>query len=248
MRRIVIAALVALAACGSIKDEPLTERTMDRVRESADLTEQDRSLLAGYMARTAFARMQKGDTTPNFYDADVTVGQAIEAQRLHVHQDSARRAAETRAREDARRRREAELARARAVASVTVTGKRRHPRSTEALRFSDHAVLSVAVANTGDRPIAGIKGRLVVRDLFDDGVIALEFKHDDALAPGARASVERFYEINPYIDREARFYGTEFEKLRISWEPRTLLFADGTRLDLPEPEPASALDDLPRLP
>ncbi|HEX6040524.1 hypothetical protein [Longimicrobium sp.] len=248
MRRLFIAALVALAACGTIKDEPLTESTLERVRESTDLTERDRGLLADYMARTAFARMQKGDTTANFFDPDVTVGEAIEAQRLYAREDSLRRDKEKREREAARQRRDAELARARALASVTVTGKRKHPRSTEAMRFSDHAALSVAVSNTGDRPIAGIKGRLVVRDLFDDPVIGLEFKHDDALAPGARATVERFYEINPYIDREARLYATDFEKLKVTWEPRTILFADGTRLDLPEPEPADPLADLLRLP
>jgi hypothetical protein len=250
MRRLFIATLVALAACGGgIKDAPLTEHTMERVRDSKDLTETDRTLLAGYMARTAWDRMQKGgDTTPEFFDENVTVGEAIESQRRWAAQDSARRAGERRQADEARQRREADLARARSAASVTVTGKRQQPEDPQAGRFSHHAVLTVAVANTGDRAITGIKGRLVVRDLFDDDVIALQFKHDDPLAPGARATGERFYEINRYIDEQTRLYGMEMEKLRFTWEPQTILFADGSKLEVAEPPAADRIGDLLRLP
>jgi hypothetical protein len=244
MRRLLIAALAVLAACGGIKDQPLTERTMDRVRESKDLTEQDRTLLAGYMARTAWDRVQKGDSTPDFFDPDVTVGEAIEAQRRHVHADSVRRAGEDRAADQARQRREADLARARSAVSVTVSAKRNLPSDANAGRYSNVAVLTVGVANTGDQPVTGVKGRLVVRDLFDDEIIALEYKHDDPLAPGARAQAERFYEINRYIEDHGRFYQTDFEKMKVAWEPQVILFADGTRLDVAEP----AREPLFRLP
>lgn len=248
MRRLLIAALAALAACGSIKDQPLTEENVKKLRESKDLTEKDRSLVASYMARTAFARLQKGDTTDMFFDDRVTIGQAIEAQRKYEHDDSVRNAATRRAADEARKRRQAQLAEARGMVSVTVTGKRQHPRSTQAMRFNDHAVLSLAIANTGTRPIAGIKGRLLVRDLFDDEIVSLQFKHDDPIAPGARATVERFYEINPYIDEQARLYATEFTKLKVTWEPQTLLFPDGTKLEIPDNAAENLADALMRLP
>lgn len=234
MRRTLIAALaLAIVACGNIKDQPLTEATLTKVRDSRELTPRETDLLAGYMARTAFTRMMKsGDTTANFFDAKVTVGEAIEAQRQFLHDDSVRVANEKRAAEEAVRRREAELQRLRGIVTVTVAGKRQQPRNADAWRFNDYTVLSISLSNTGDKPVSGVKGRLIVRDLFDDEVITLGFKHDDALAPGARATVDRFYEINPYIDDEVKLYRTELEKLRITWEPETLLLADGTRLEL----------------
>jgi hypothetical protein len=235
MRRILIATVAVLAACGDIKDQKFTESAFEKFRESPQTTETDRTLAAAYMARHAFAQVTKGDTTPDFFDESVTIGEAIEAERKRVAADSARKDTERRAADDARRRREAELARARGMVSVTVTGREKRPRNSQAYRFNDVAVLSVALVNNGTQPVTGVKGRLVVRDVFDDEIIRLEYKHDDAIAPGARVVTERFYEINPYIDREVRLYQTDFDKLRITWEPQTLLLADGTRLDVAEP-------------
>jgi hypothetical protein len=235
MRRILIAALVlAAAACGNIKDEPLTQATFAKVHDSHELTPRETELLAAYMVRTAFGQMLKsGDTTTaSFFDKNVTVGEAIEAQRKFVHDDSVRVANEKRAAEEALRRREAELARLRGIVTVTVAGKRKQPRNSDAWRFNDYAILSISLSNTGGKPVTGVKGRLIVRDLFDDEIITLGVKHDDAIAPGAHTVVDRFYEINPYIDREVKLYQTELEKLRVTWEPETILFADGTRLEL----------------
>jgi hypothetical protein len=235
MRRILIATLALLAACGDIKDQKFTEAAFQKFKDSPETTESERSLAAGYMARHAFAQVTRGDTTPDFFDESVTIGEAIEAERTRVAADSARKAAERRAAGEARQRREAELARARGMVSVAVTGMSKRPRNAQAYRFNDVAVLSVALVNNGTQPVTGVKGRLVVRDVFGDEIIRLEYKHDDAIAPGARAVTERFYEINPYIGREVRLYQTDFDKLRISWEPQTLLLGDGTRLEVAEP-------------
>lgn len=235
MRRILIAALaLAVAACGNIKDQPLTEATLAKVRDSRDLTPRETDLLAGYMARTAFSRLMKsGDTTANFFDANVTVGEAIEAQRKFLHDDSVRVATEKRAAEEALRRREAELQRLRGMVTVTVAGKRQQPRNTDAWRFNDNTIFSLALSNAGDRPVAGVKGALVVRDMFDDEIIRLGYKYEEQpIAPGARVVDDAFYEVNEFIDDHVRLYQTPLERLKITWEPESIVFADGTRVEL----------------
>ncbi|HEU0015801.1 MAG TPA: hypothetical protein VFQ45_19135 [Longimicrobium sp.] len=231
-----LALLLLAAACSDVRDQPLTARTVAELKGADQLNAEERGLLVSYMLRATLGTtgLLGGDTKGAKLDGSVTIGEAIEAQRKFVRDDSIRAANEKKAEEQRLARRNAQLAEMRRAVTAAVVGKGFQAADTRNFQFQDYITFRLEVANNGSKPISGIKGGFVFRDQFDDEIISIGYKHDETLAPGAKATVNKVYDYNQYMDDHRKLRETPLDKLKVTWEPETVIFTDGTRLELPK--------------
>lgn len=104
------------------------------------------------------------------------------------------------------------------------------PKDTDAWRFDDYVSLDFVVTNNSQKDIQGYKGKAMVDDIFGDRVIVLSHKNDELLKAGETKSYNMYYEINPYIDSQLKFFNTSLDKLKITWDTTAIVFADGTSI------------------
>ena len=219
-----------IVGCNDVKNQPLTAATMEQIGETDALSEEETELLAGYVMRTGMARAMSGeDAETAFEDPSVTIGDAIDKQRDWVENAETRAAQERQAAEEALARREQDLMRLRNLVQVTAVDK-----SFNSGRYgSDWIQMTVSINNTSDREVVGVKGGLTLNDMFGDKIVGMEIKHDDPIAAGERVIERMDYDYNQFINEHATWRSTDLDKMQIVWEPETIIFADGERLEVP---------------
>lgn len=230
--RLLCLVLIAIIAsgCNDVKNQPLTTESLQQAGEADALSAEESELLASYMMRTGMARALSGeDAETAFEDPSITLGEAIDSQREWVQNAEARAAAERLAAEEALARREEELTRLRNLVQVTVVEKTFH----QGRYGRDWIQMTVSINNTSDREVVGVKGGLTLNDMFGDRIIGMEIKHDDPIAAGERVIERLDYDYNQFMNDHATWRSTDLDKMQIVWEPETIIFADGERLEIP---------------
>lgn len=228
---VLLIVFTALCGCGGVKSKKITEankgKIFEEIKNSHDLTVEEVGLLQAYVIRTslqdAFAGRQPS------IPVGKTVGQVIEDQRTFMKQaaDEARqdslRAASARAEEE---RQQAIL---RQAVTVTVFEK-----GLSRGEYESSMMCKVSMENHSGKDIRGFQGSLVFRDLFGDQVIRFGLKEDEVLKAGQSRRVTRYWDYNQFMDDHNRWVGTKLENMKIAWEPKTVLFTDGSSLQAGE--------------
>lgn len=243
--RILLSLLVIaflFGACGTdVRDQPLTMAAIEEHQEQVkeELTDEEKQLLMAYVARhtmgdafaAAFSGEDPGENAKDILaenlDGSVTIGKAINKQRTWREEQEARRAEEQRRAEEAAAQREAELERLRGLVSVNVVEK-----GFREIDYSDYITLEVVIANNSEQDVEGVKGRLVFNDIFGDEIMSVGIKEDQPVA-AAEQRVERYtLDYNQFMDDHKKLRNTDLDRMEVDWEPMTILFSDGTRVDV----------------
>jgi len=209
-----------------IKQKPITTKTLEEVKDSKELTEKDKELVAAYLIRTGIKKALLGEDPMAAIDSNLTVADAIEKQRQWILEDSIRSAEEKRLAEEALRKREAELAKLRGMVIVSLLKK-----EFMEYTYEQYVTITIAIANNSDKAIQGVKGALRLEDMFGDPIITLQIKHDQKVSAGKRIITKASYEYNQFSDSDKEFRFTPLEKITAKWEPEVIIFADGTRFE-----------------
>jgi len=191
------------------------------------LSEEDRKLLAGYLARAKIGEVFGGKGVP----IGTTIGNGIEDQRRWLAERE-RKEAEAAALQEKlqgeRARRAAELDKA---VLVTLVSKRQVPRDFESRRYSDYQEFKVGVKNTSAKPIAGVSGSLEFIDIFDKKVGGVSFRITENLQPGGEVLWTGGRDYNQFIDHQKAVWNLEPGKFKTRFVPETIVFADGSKLE-----------------
>jgi hypothetical protein len=97
-------------------------------------------------------------------------------------------------------------------------------------RYEDVITLSFAYQNKSARDIRAFEGSVTFMDLFGDTVYAANLKVDDPLKGGQTRREERSIKYNQFNDHQQKFRATDLENMKVSWQPKTVLFGDGQAL------------------
>ena len=114
-------ALIA-AACTSAKDKKLTEKNIEAIGRTNELTGEEVGLLQAYVVRTMMTRALNGGGS-NLLDSSKTIREAIAEQRKWMRDDAVSTANAKAEADAALRRAEEEAARLRGVVTVTPVRK-----------------------------------------------------------------------------------------------------------------------------
>lgn len=220
--------------CTKLKDKTITEDNraaiMKDLKESKDVTDEERHLLLGYLLRNGLkdAFAGKEPSLP----AGKTIQAMIDEQRAFLAAEKAREEKEAALREQARAE---ETRRRRALQdalTVTIFAK-----GMSEEQFRKNIVIKCAYENQSGKDIKGFKGSLVALDMFGDTITTLGIKEDGALPAGQTKQVVLTKHYNEFIDTDRKFASIDLDKMKVQWMPDLILFADGTRMAAGAAEP-----------
>lgn len=222
---IIVPALVACSVGSNVKSIKFTKENKDQVLEavkkSKDLTGEEVGLFTAAMVRYALS----GDSLEG-----KTVGQVIAEQKKIRDDAEARAQEERRLAEEARKKEEALAAEIRKYLILTVYEKGFLARDIYAGRYEDYITFKVAAQNTGTRSIRGFRGTVIFKDLFGETIKEVNLSEDTGLGPGEKKNYEYTLKYNQFIDSDVKLQEKALSNMKVEWQPKTVLFTDGTKL------------------
>lgn len=234
MKKLLLLALssVLLAACSDPKEILLTqasdiEKNAEKIQK---LSDEEKKLLVGYVFR-AEAGSIFGQSSQAAYG--ITVGKAIENQKKFIEDQKAKEAATKAAEEKARK--ELEIQRAKLNDAINVIFVS-HEFIKGEYSFQDKILFNIKFINNSGKNITGTKGVTIFSDKFGDVIKRIELKNDfnengGKLEAGKEFTFVGNMDVNQFINEDVKLAETPTSDLKFTYEPETVLFEDGTKLE-----------------
>jgi hypothetical protein len=231
-KTLVFAAIVActLAACSKPEDTiiPSDSKNWDTqlAPEVKKLSEADKQLLTGYLVRAKMGEAFGGAPMP----VGTTVGKGIERQKKWLAKQEAQKA------EQERLKKEVEAQKAAAAAelskSVVMVFLSQHivPKDIYAHRYRDEFLIDVAVQNSSQKPIKGVKADLVFKNTFGETIYTSGLTIEESIQPGGRTTWEGGHELNEFMDTDKKLMNLQEGSYTTEIRPTMVVFADGSHI------------------
>lgn len=227
-------AAVLLAACSKATDTIIPSDMSKWDAELAPivkkLSEEDQKLLIGYVMRAKVGQAFGGKEG---IPMGTTVGDALDNQKKWMAEEE-KKAAEAKALKEKMLKEQADAQAAiDNAATVTLIEKQQRYKNFDLRRFSDEQVFVIGVHNKSGKAIAGISGSLEFIDIFDKKVGGVSFRMTENIAPGGDAKWTGTRDYNQFIDAHKSVWNLEAGKFSTRFKPEAVVFADGTKLTVP---------------
>ncbi len=231
---------LVLAACNSAKNTPLPQNLdkMESIKPAMEkLTPEERELAGGYIMRHALGAKMKGIfggvEGPGIPDG-MTIGKAIEEQRKFIADQKQKQLALKAA---LQAKREAALKSMKEAVTVTLVSKRIKPKySSSGILMDENFVVTFGYKNNTAKDIAGVKGYISVRDIFGDKLSEFGVSNDNTIAAGKSITWTGFRTVKYAVgdNKDRKLAELDDSKYKVVWEPRVIVFSDGSKLELPD--------------
>lgn len=241
--RIILPLLLVLAACSGPKDTPLPRdlEKLDSLKPVLEkLTPEERELAAGYIMRVGVGSELKGvfggEKGPGIPEG-MTVGKAIEEQRKFKADLAIEEAKQQALQAKLAAEREAALKPLREAVTVTLVSKKVVPEyGYSGTLMDEHLNVVFGYQNNTGKDIAGVKGYISVKDLFGEEISGFLVSNDSTIKAGDSAtwSGSRSVKYGPNENGDRKLADLEQSKYTVAWEPRMVVFTDGTKLADPD--------------
>jgi hypothetical protein len=240
MGRLLIAILgcAFVVACSDPKNTPLPTDMgkMETIKPQFEkLTDDEKKLVAAYMLRKSMQGTIFGGAAGTTDAA--TIGQAIDNQRAFVAAAEKRDAEEKALKAKLQAEREAAMKAMRDVVTVALVSKKIDvERGYSGIELGRRISIIVGYQNNGDKPIAGVKGTLVIKDVFGDTLSRFRISNDDTLGPKQSKTWTGGRRLSSFggDNKDEKFAELPDDKIKVDWEPDQIVFTDGSKLSAPE--------------
>jgi hypothetical protein len=239
MSAVCLALLVA--ACSNPKNAtiPTTIESLDSLSASVKkLTPEEQELFGGYFMRHVIGAKMGGmfgiKATP--IPEGMTIGKAIDEQRAYLANEAAKDADEKALKEKVLKEREQAMIAMRSAVTVTLVSKKIATESMSGIETDRKIEIVIAYRNNTDKIVAGVKGTLDVNDLFGDELSGFAVSNETTIAPGATITWTggRSIKFSMNSNKDEKLAGLADDKYKVVWNPKMIIFADGTKLTAPD--------------
>jgi hypothetical protein len=214
-----------LMGCRDVRDTELSKLT-DKQRASLDkkLNGQEERLLIGYMMRQGMSPTFGGMGAPD----GITVRQAINEQRNFLQKEEQAKAEEAKQWIDAGgKSKQWEFAQ---LLSVSLVDKWTHDED-----FGEkYVAMEMAFENKTDKDIEGVKGTVKITNILGNPIKNISFSFDRGIAAKSTVKYIHYIHINQLSDNDLKLWNTDFDKLKTSFEMATIIYRDGSKVEVPE--------------
>lgn len=237
-----LAATLMITGCSKPEEYQLPERVEDWKSDEGlkknveKLEKEDKELLRGFLVRAAMSEAFGGDGA-----GKMTIGEAIENQKSWQAEQAAKKAVQEKreaeanalAEKLAKQKKEAED-KMNAALTVALTKLEWYPADYRNRIISDGFNIEVGMENKTGVEITAVKGSLRLADSFDDEIKTLNFSSDVTIPPGEAVTWKGGIDYNQFMNEDQKLKSTAFNKLKVTWHPAAYIFADGSKMELPE--------------
>ena len=235
--------LIALTACSGPKDTPLPRELdkMESVKPAMEkLTPEERDLVAGYIMRhTIGAKLGGlfgGKEGPGIPEG-MTLGKAIDEQRKFKADAAIEEAKQQALKAKLQAEREAAIKPMREAITVMLVSKGIYvEHGYSGMVMDEKLKVTFGYKNNTDKDIAGVKGYISVKDLFGDEISGFLISNDNTIKSGKTETWtgSRSVKYSLGNNKDRKLAELEDDKYKVVWEPRMIVFKDGTKLTVPE--------------
>jgi hypothetical protein len=233
--------VAALAACSNQYDTPIPKdlANIESIKPAIDkLAPDEKELVAAYIVRhtigsalsTAFG--VKADPIPE----GMTIGKAIKEQRSFAENQKIEVAAKKVVQEKAEAERKALAAQMTQMLTVRLLDLSLHKATFRDMDVHSRINMAFEIANKGAKDISGIKGIATFRDKFGDTISAVNMKSEDTIPAGKTVTIKLGKDFSEFNDEDRKLASLDAASAQFELAPEVILFADGTKFELPKAE------------
>lgn len=223
-------------SCTDPKDIPIpsnlkaweTDAKLSKVIKN--LPEDEQKLFAAYVIRETLGTVFRGDTSIEY----ATVGQAIELERKYIEEEkkeNERR--EVLTRKLAQERLEA-TKKMNEVLTTSLVRLRFVESNWQAGTYTDFFDIRVAFKNNTEKNIEGVKGTVVLKDIFGELIKSIDLSDDKGIEAGKTRIYRGSMDYNQFMDDDNKLRSTDFAKITFEWVPEIYLFENSLSLIMPD--------------
>lgn len=240
---LIVLASLFLTACSGPMDTPLPRdlANMESIKPAMEkLNPEERELATGYIMRhTIGAKLiglfgrKEGPGIPE----GMTLGKAIDEQRKFKADAALEEAKQQALKAKLQAEREAAIKPMLEAVTVTLVSKKiATDHGYSGVVIDENLEVIFGYKNNTAKDISGVKGRVSVRDLFGDEISAFQISNDSTIQAGQVAtwSGSRSVRFSLGSNQDRKLAELDDDKYKIVWEPQVIVFADGTKLAVPE--------------
>ena len=245
MRSLIVTIIMAvsIAGCSGPKETPLPRELdkMESIKPAIEkLTEEERGLVAGYIMRHTLAA-KLGDLFgkapgPGIPEG-MTIGKAIEEQRGFAAKAATEAVEQKALKEKLAAERAAAMKPMQEAITVTLVSKKIKPEyGASGMLLDEHMVVVFGYKNNTAKDISGVKGMITVKDMFGDELSAFAVSNDTTIKAGESITWTggRSVKYSLGHNKDRKLAELDDDKYKVLWEPKMVVFKDGTKLTAPE--------------
>jgi hypothetical protein len=235
--------LALLVACNGAKNTiiPREMEKLDSIKPAMEkLTPEERELAAGYIMRHTMAASLGGifgqKAGPGIPEG-MTLGKAIEEQRKFKAELAIEEAKQQQLKAKLQAEREAAMKVMRETTTVTLISKKiSAERGYSGITLDENINVTFGYKNNTEKEITGIKGRIVIKDLFGDDLSTFNISNDTTIKAGQSVTWtgSRSVKYSFGNNKDRKLAELSDDKFKVIWEPMMIVFKDGTKLTAPE--------------
>lgn len=229
--------VVALSGCHNPKNTEIPERLdgLTALKTDIDkLSAEERELLAGYVLRSSLSQGLVGAGELTHVPKGTTIAQAIEQQRVFLAQQKTERERQEKLKTELQQKKEQQMTQMREAVTVAVVSKKISPEvGRSGIVLDEKLEVDFAYRNNTQKQITGVKGRIVILDVFGDRLSAFQVSNDDTI-PAGQSSVwpgSRSVRYATSGNQDRKWAELSEDKYTVVWEPEMIVFSDGTQLN-----------------
>jgi len=228
---VLLLGLLILLGCSNpkstiISNDPAKWDT-DLKASMGQLSEQDKALVSGYLARVKVGEAFGATGIP----PGTTIQDAIKQQQQWQDEQAAKKAEEERLKQELAQRKVEAQKRFDEALTVVLVSKGFHQANTAKFEFSSYHTYTFGFQNKTDKAMLGVKGTAKFADLFGDEIKSIKVSYDKPIPVGTSASWDAQSDFNQFSANDIKLRDTPQERINFTFIPETILFTDGTRLE-----------------
>lgn len=235
----VIATLLAcllLAACSDPKQAKLpadiSKWSEDKglMEAVSKLEESDRKLFGGYAARQVMASTFGG----NKVVSDSTLGDALKTQQAWVEAKAAEAEKQKALAEQVKQQQLVALKEMNGTLTASLLELKLNPVDYKNKQYSEYFTIEIALHNNTDEALAGVKGTVVLSDMFGEVIKRIGLTNDSQIDPGKTYIYSGTMDYNQFQAADKKLAAADTAKMKFDWEPDTYIFISGKKQSMPK--------------
>jgi len=231
-----ILSCVLLSACSDPKQASLPadiskwsedKSLMEAVKK---LDDADKKLFTGYAARRAVASVFGGAKSVS----DVTLGDALKTQQAWVDEKAAEGVRQKALAEQVKKEQLQALKEMDVTLTASLLELKLNPKDYANKQYSEYFSIRVAFKNNAADALEGVKGTVVLRDIFGEVIKRIRLSDDTHISAGQSYVYIGTMRYNQFEDSDKKLASVNVEKIKFDWEPDTYIFASGKKQVMPK--------------